>query len=247
MPAAGRATEAVATAAAGVTRSKTVVDHAVVPAGGLHCRHCGPGGCRVHGGHMAGCRDGLCVPHCPVRPSQYGYYHTQWRRWPGQGVVPTSAEQAATPVAPPASQVPTVDEESPPGIERPEADGANSDGSEPDAMRFMPDRSAEDDPLSSDPIPERRDPGAADDELPAAEPPVAPTPGEVPAAPGEDATDGGLFDQSAMPPPALEVPVESGAMRYPATVVSRSLAAGNSLWRPRTRGDQPAATSARGR
>ena len=93
------------------------VDPAVVTAGGTSCcgadgRACGP---VHHAGfhHAAGCRDGMCVPSCPVRPGQYGYYGTQWRRWPGQGVVQASATEAATPVAPPRSAVPGVQEESP--------------------------------------------------------------------------------------------------------------------------------------
>lgn len=99
-------------------RTKVVVDHAVVPAGGHHCGHAA---CRVHHGHLAGCRDGHCAPHCPVRPSQYGFYGTQWRQWPGQGVVPVSAEDAATPISPPPSQVPQADEESPRNPDAPPA------------------------------------------------------------------------------------------------------------------------------
>jgi hypothetical protein len=98
---------------------RTIVDHAVVPAGGARCPQCPGGRCR-HGqghhrssGHHPDCRHGQCVPYCPVRPSEFGFYGTQWRRWPGQGVVPVSAEQAATPMVPPKSEVPGPDEESP--------------------------------------------------------------------------------------------------------------------------------------
>lgn len=105
---------ATSTSAAVTARKRVIVDHAVAPAGGHHCgNHCGNAGCRIHHGHLAGCRDGHCAPHCPVRPSHYGFYGTQWRKWPGQGVVPVSAEDVATPVAPPPSQVPGADEESP--------------------------------------------------------------------------------------------------------------------------------------
>jgi hypothetical protein len=55
----------------------------------------------------------MCVPSCPVRPGQFGYYGTQWRRWPGQGVIQASAAEAATPVKPPKSAVPGAEEESP--------------------------------------------------------------------------------------------------------------------------------------
>lgn len=239
--------EAAAPRPAGAARSKTIVDHSVVPAGGGPCRHCGTGACRVHGGHLAGCRDGMCAPHCPVRPSQYGYYHTQWRRWPGQGVVPTSAEEAATPVAPPASQVPTIDEESPPAPTREPAEGGMPAGDEPRTAPELGDQPAQGGALPTDPIPEqpaRAEPAA---ELPSAEPPVPPAPpGDAPAVPGKDAADGGLFDQSAAPVPDADVPVESGAMRYPAPV-GRSLAAGIPPWRLRPQGDQRAAASVRGR
>jgi hypothetical protein len=101
-------------------------DPAVVTAGGAGC--CGADGRACghvqHAGfhHAAGCRDGMCMPSCPVRPGQYGYYGTQWRRWPGQGVIQASATEAATPVPPPKSAVPGVQEESPArrGAEPPE-------------------------------------------------------------------------------------------------------------------------------
>jgi hypothetical protein len=96
--------------------AKTITDPAVRPAGGLHCSHCGTGRCQ-HGqraghGHHAGCRNGVCVPYCPVRPHQFGFYGTRWRKWPGQDVVPVSAERGVTPAVPPRSAVPGADEES---------------------------------------------------------------------------------------------------------------------------------------
>lgn len=92
------------------TPARAKFDPAVVPAGGVAGRHCprGPGLC-----HHAHCRDGQCVPYCPVRPGQFGYYGTQWRRWPGQGVVQAAAFDSATPALPPKSAVPRADEESP--------------------------------------------------------------------------------------------------------------------------------------
>ena len=101
-------------------------DPAVVPAGGAGCCSARDGSGRVsqagfHHAHAPGCRDGMCVPSCPVRPGHFGYYGTQWRRWPGQGVIQTSAAEAATPVAPPKSAVPGADEESPQPREAAEA------------------------------------------------------------------------------------------------------------------------------
>lgn len=98
--------------------SRVHSDHAVVPAGGHHGERCGSPGCRHQGcrqacGHHADCRAGHCVPYCPVRPGQFGFYGTQWRRWPGSGVVQASAIDAATPVAPPQMEVPGPEEESP--------------------------------------------------------------------------------------------------------------------------------------
>lgn len=245
LPAAAREADPVARPAATATRSKTIVDHAVVPAGGVHCRQCGTGACRMHGGHLAGCRNGMCHPHCPVRPSQYGFYSTQWRRWPGEGVVPTSAEEAATPVAPPASQVPTIDEESPSAAGAAPADGGAAGGAE--AMPSAVDRSAQDAALPTDPIPEPAPRTAPAAEPSAAEPPVPPTPpGEAPATPGKEAAEGDLFDQSAAPRPDEELPLEAGAMRYPAPV-GRSLVAGIPPWRLAPQAGQRAAASARGR
>jgi len=233
--------------AAAATRSRTIVDPAVVPAGGMHCRHCGTGACRVHGGHLAGCRNGMCHPHCPVRPMQYGFYHTQWRRWPGEGVVPASAEEAATPVAPPASQVPTIEEESPSAAGAKAADGDTPGGAEPEADPSAADRSAEDQIRPVDPIPEQAPRAAPATEQPAAEPPVPPTPpGDAPATPAKEAAEDDLFDQSAAPLPDAEIPLDAGAMRYPAPV-GRSLVAGIPPWRLAPRAGQRAAASARGR
>jgi hypothetical protein len=91
-----------------------IVDPAVVPAGAMTCTTCGPA-CGGHGGlhgHHHGCREGNCVPYCPVRPDRYGFYGTQWRKWPGQQILQVSNDQAAAPIAPPRSEVPDADEES---------------------------------------------------------------------------------------------------------------------------------------
>ena len=65
-------------------------------------------------GQAPACPDGACGPHCPVRPGQFGYYQTQWRRWPAAGQ-PTAApsREPALPSPPPRAIVPDADEESP--------------------------------------------------------------------------------------------------------------------------------------
>jgi hypothetical protein len=65
-------------------------------AGDRHHR-CGPG----------------CQPNCPVRPGHFGFYETQWRRWPGTAPADAGPPAAGTPAAPPRSVVPGADEESP--------------------------------------------------------------------------------------------------------------------------------------
>jgi hypothetical protein len=102
-------------------RPAAKVDPAVMPAGGHRAPRCGQCGraacpqCRASGGHGAahtGCQHGMCPAHCPVRPDVFGFYGTQWRRWPGSGVVPASATDAAAPARPARSQVPSAAEES---------------------------------------------------------------------------------------------------------------------------------------
>jgi hypothetical protein len=106
------------------------VDHAVKQAVGVDsgqakcsqcqrstCPHCQPVD-RTHRGHHP-CQHGLCPAHCPVRPDVFGFYGTQWRRWPGSRVVQASNNEAATPAQPPAAEVPG------PGEESPETDAAD--------------------------------------------------------------------------------------------------------------------------
>lgn len=239
-------------------RPRPIVDHAVVPAGGIGCRHCGNHDCPLRHGHLDGCRDGLCAPHCPVRPAEYGFYRTQWRRWPGQGVTPASAERAATPVPPPPSMVPSADEESPllpaevpPPPEDESADGAAVPVPARDAPR--PEEKPAD-PLPSDPLPEQEPPPAkAEPEAPArprdtveeAAPAGPPTP--PPATPPEPPAADSLFDQTGEPPaePAVAAAPEPEGLRYPAEV-GRSIAAGGTPWRLKPARHQPPAESARG-
>jgi len=109
----------------------------VVLAGGVgataDCEHCGRRGCghcRAAGGrlglHCNGrCDAGTCPAHCPVRPDQFGYYATRWRSWPGQGVKQVSHfDPATTPVIPPMSEVPGMEDE---GRRQP----AGSEGDDP--------------------------------------------------------------------------------------------------------------------
>lgn len=165
----------------GPTGSRTS-DPAVRPAGGAHCSSCGPGGCRQphgkHHGHQAGCRDGVCVPYCPVRPQQFGFYGTQWRRWPGSEVVQISGTRDAGPVSPPRSAVPGPNEESlnPEAEQEPAADAGAEDGRgaapaatprEPLPEPAVPPKPAA--PKALDPTPETR-----------REPPAEPTPDPEP-------------------------------------------------------------------
>jgi len=135
-------------------KPRVMFDPAVTPAGGAGCcgadgKACGhvqPAG--FH--HAAACRDGMCVPSCPVRPGQFGYYGTQWRRWSDQGVIQTSATEAATPVAPPRSAVPGVQEESPARRGASPADDAS-----------LPDDTQPAEPAEIEANPEADDEGAA--------------------------------------------------------------------------------------
>lgn len=198
--------------ARGSTRS-VMVDPAVQPAGG-GCRECGPTGCRHCQKHHHGCRDGVCVAACPVRPGTFGFYGTQWRRWPGEGVVPVSGTTANMPVQPPKSAVPSVDEESfgPGPDELPEPEGA---ATEPDGQM----------PLAPEP-----DAGPGESPVtapePATEPPPAPAPEtpEPPAAgaPATKPSDANLFDESAARKVRRKIPVQTSTAAVPPAAAPRS-------------------------
>lgn len=104
------------------------VDHAVVPASGqqetrqrctgckrIACPLCrgGDSSAAAHGLEHGPCAHGLCPAHCPVRPDVFGYYETNWRRWPTATTTQATSPEAMAPAAPPRSQLPSVDEESP--------------------------------------------------------------------------------------------------------------------------------------
>lgn len=69
--------------------------------------------CRGHQCGGKGCGGKACCPHCPVRPAEFGFYGTQWRRWPSQALPPRGPTSAPLPAVPPASVVPGANEESP--------------------------------------------------------------------------------------------------------------------------------------
>lgn len=199
-------------AAAKSSSARTVVDAAVRPAGGMACHECGPTGCR-HGKlcHHRDCKDGVCVPYCPVRPGTFGYYGTQWRRWPGQGVVPVSNVEAATPVKPPKSEVPGVDEESfgPKADDLPEPAAPEGAADESPARPMAPEP---DSPAAPEPtVPESGTPAAEPRAMPleSAEPPSKPAAEE--AAPAKPKADD-LFDESAALRVRRKIPVHSSAV-----------------------------------
>jgi len=178
-----------------------VVDPAVVPAGGVHCTSCGPAGCRH--GHHPGCREGACVPYCPVRPQQYGYYGTRWRKWPGQDVVQTSGEQAPSPANPPRSEVPGADEES---MSREPAAGQAEAEPAPAQPERAPARPQPSRPAPA-PEPEPQPPAPRDEDMPDPVPP----PADEPAVPTEPRPEPPAEPKSEPEPPAdpqPEPPVE---------------------------------------
>jgi hypothetical protein len=150
------------------------VDSAIVTAGGVGCTSCGPGGCRGgRHGHHAGCRDGVCVPYCPVRPQQFGYYGTRWRKWPGQEILQVSDEREAAPVVPPRSEVPGADEESmtPRDVEA----AAEPDA---DAPATLPPQDQQPEATARPAV--EPAPAAAPEPAPTPQPTPAPEPGPVP-------------------------------------------------------------------
>jgi len=209
--------------------TKTVVDAAVRPAGGMVCHDCGPGACR-HGkhGHHRDCRDGICAPYCPVRPGTFGYYGTQWRRWPGQGVVPVSNVEAATPVKPPKSEVPGVDEESlgPKPDDLPEPlEGSDGDAG-PRSRRLPPepDASSAVEPAAPEPAapeptapePTATEPGTTEPRAMPLDSPVAPSRPAAEETPPTKPKSDDLFDDSAARKVRRKIPVQSaGGARAP--------------------------------
>ncbi len=142
------------------------------------------------------CRDGQCgrpgcPAHCPVRPDRFGFYGTQWRTWPGAGVVQAAFTNAATPVRPPQSEVPSADEESPPAPEPEEAGGQEGDANV-DAERLPSGDEADGATPAPAIIPE---PSAEEPAEPAELPPAKPPAIEKPVVP---AAEENLFDEASL-------------------------------------------------
>lgn len=198
--------------------SRTIVDSSVQPAGGI-CRQCGPAGCKH--GHHRDCRDGACVPYCPVRPSTFGFYGTQWRRWPGSGVVPVSNEQAATPAKPPKSSVPGPDEESlgPKPSELPEPDFPAGAAAEEGSSAALPPEPAAPEPSVD--AAEATEPGA-ERVIPAPLPDDGAKPAEPEAAPAKPRPqDENLFDNSSARKVRRKIPVASSPLPAPRPTAQR--------------------------
>lgn len=201
---------------------RAVVDPAVVQAGGA-CRGCRDPrchSCRHDGGHRHhhNCRDGVCHPYCPVRPQEFGFYGTQWRRWPGQGVVPAANLQDATPTRPPKSSVPGPDEESrgPRPGELPAPDLEQPSTVEPPAAE--PAESAASPKREPAKLPPAEPPARpADAEPVAPAPPPAEPPAKVPSTTPPDGDD--LFDESATGPVRRRLVAGRPAAVRPAALV----------------------------
>ena len=145
----GRSPAVARAATSGVRQTSATVsaDGGVVLAGGAlasaDCRQCGRQGCgkcrpvgdRL-GLHCNGlCEQGGCPAHCPVRPDQFGYYATRWRSWPGQGVKQVGHfDPATTPVVPPRSEVPGMEDELALPSQRDEAAPNEEEEEEEEAM-----------------------------------------------------------------------------------------------------------------
>ena len=196
--------------------ARTVVDAAVQPAGGA-CRACGPTGCKTgcRRGHHRECRDGACVPYCPVRPGTFGFYGTQWRRWPGSGVVPVSNEQAATPAKPPKSSVPGPDEESlgPKASELPEPDFPAEESAAGDKRATAAPEPAAPEPPAATAEPAQPAERAVEPAAPEPMPETDAKPAQPEAAPAKPRPqDENLFDGSAAGRVRRKIPVTNGPL-----------------------------------
>jgi len=127
------------------------------------------------------------VPYCPVRPQQFGFYGTQWRRWPGSAVVPVSGTRDAGPVSPPRSAVPGPGEESmnPQGDREaagnPGADAGMSPAPVDEPRDLMPEAPRREDPVVTPKQPEVVEPAPEIRREPMDEPQPEPKP--IPAEP----------------------------------------------------------------
>jgi hypothetical protein len=99
---------------------------------GCEGRPCADGRCSHGACRHDGCGNPGCPAHCPVRPASFGYYGTQWRTWPGQGIELVTRVERAAPVMPPKSEVPTAADEAPVrGLDSAPSDTADAAPTEP--------------------------------------------------------------------------------------------------------------------
>ena len=203
-------------AASGVQQTSATVtaEGGVVLAGGAtaiaDCRQCGRqdcGKCRPAGGrlglHCNGlCEQGGCPAHCPVRPDQFGYYATRWRSWPGQGVKQVGHfDPATTPVVPPRSEVPGMEEELALPSLQDEAPAEEEEDEEEEAMTDGEvDDAAKDDAAAGNAEPSGGDGGASGSE--------GGNPAGDSAADGEANEEGTAAGGKPATPPKADAPLD---------------------------------------
>jgi hypothetical protein len=160
------------------------------------------------------CQHGLCPAHCPVRPDVFGFYGTQWRRWPGSGIVQASSVEAATPARPSRSAIPGPQEESlesPPTGEpaaavprQPAAFSPTDDSRTPAAARRAPPMEGGDD-VRPDELPADAAPQSAAERPAAAAEGVSP-PADRPAREKSPAAGENLFNLDDLDDRPLSTP-----------------------------------------
>jgi hypothetical protein len=147
------------------------------------------------GGH---CGSPLGVPCVPQRVT-YGYFPTQWRRWPiehVEAVAPGEPETVPTPAAQPLPEAPPQDE-----IPQPPSGPAEKPPEEPSAPPF--DTGPPTQPPAAPPGGEMPLPPPLEDE------PFAPPPSESPLPPFEDAPPGLPPAESPVPGATPEPPADT--------------------------------------
>ncbi|MFM9197268.1 MAG: hypothetical protein ACKOWG_16320 [Planctomycetia bacterium] len=155
-----------------------------------------------------------------MRPDVFGFYGTQWRRWPGSGVVRVSNNEVANPARPPAAEVPGPDEESreaDPAAENPPADGEARSTAEAEATAaFAEDVAGEEGTPNPEAVEaEPEDAGQAVEEAQRPEP-VATQTNAVEDAPAAEATadpEGKQEATAAAPQGGVEAEASSTAWR----------------------------------
>jgi hypothetical protein len=149
-----------------------------------------------------------------VRPDRFGYYQTNWRRWPGNVVKPAPFEEQAVPISPPKSVVPGIDEEGGSADEDMEDEGGEADTlPEPNAAAPQPGAAEpETSPAPAEPVP-----------------PVTPAPvvekeePSTPKPPKPKAADDLFEPSSSAPPKPSSTLAQWRARRKPAPAAPRPL------------------------